>query len=197
MKPGSVISPLRTAPPGRGCSSSTSTLQPCSASRFAATSPLWPGPDHDRVDVSERIFKSLPSSGAPEPFRRRGSEGSPTRMATNRALHAGPTRGGLGRARRPRRLRLLGRRLQRDPRRRRPAGRQPGSQLPPHGRHSARLRSIDHTQSLEARAPGLLRMRAKARPLGTARVTMPMTPKDGGTRRADDRETRWAHSWLS
>ena len=39
----------------------------------------------------------------------------------------------------------------------------------------------DHTQSLDAEAPRLLRIRAKARPLGTARVTMELTPKDGGT----------------
>ncbi|HEV2785588.1 MAG TPA: hypothetical protein VGV67_04310, partial [Solirubrobacteraceae bacterium] len=38
-----------------------------------------------------------------------------------------------------------------------------------------------HTQSLDAEAPRLLRIRAKARPLGTARVTMELTPKDGGT----------------
>ena len=39
----------------------------------------------------------------------------------------------------------------------------------------------DHTQSLEARAPQLLTLRAKARPLGMARVTMEMIPRDGGT----------------
>lgn len=39
----------------------------------------------------------------------------------------------------------------------------------------------DHTQSLEAQAPHLLTLRAKARPLGTARVTMEMTPMDAGT----------------
>jgi len=39
----------------------------------------------------------------------------------------------------------------------------------------------DHTESLDAQPPRLLTMRAKARPLGTARVTMEMTPKDGGT----------------
>lgn len=39
----------------------------------------------------------------------------------------------------------------------------------------------DHTRSLEARAPRLLRMRAKGRPLGTARVTLELTPQDGGT----------------
>ncbi|HUR86096.1 MAG TPA: SRPBCC domain-containing protein [Solirubrobacteraceae bacterium] len=43
------------------------------------------------------------------------------------------------------------------------------------------LESSDHTESLEADPPRLLRMRAKARPLGIARVTLEMTPKDGGT----------------
>lgn len=43
------------------------------------------------------------------------------------------------------------------------------------------LKVSDHTESLEAQPPRLLRMRTKARPLGTARVTMQMTPKDGGT----------------
>jgi uncharacterized protein YndB with AHSA1/START domain len=43
------------------------------------------------------------------------------------------------------------------------------------------LEISDHTESLEARPPVLLRIRAKARPLGTARVTMEMTPRDGGT----------------
>ena len=39
----------------------------------------------------------------------------------------------------------------------------------------------DHTKALEARAPELLRIRAKGRPLGTATVTMKMTPRNGGT----------------
>ena len=39
----------------------------------------------------------------------------------------------------------------------------------------------DYTEALEARPPYLLKMRAKGRPLGTARVTLEMTPKDGGT----------------
>jgi uncharacterized protein YndB with AHSA1/START domain len=39
----------------------------------------------------------------------------------------------------------------------------------------------DHTVALEARRPSLLRLRAKARPLGTAQVTLTMTPQDGGT----------------
>ena len=43
------------------------------------------------------------------------------------------------------------------------------------------LEISDHTESLEARPPKLLRIRAKARPLGTASVTMEMTPRDGGT----------------
>jgi uncharacterized protein YndB with AHSA1/START domain len=43
------------------------------------------------------------------------------------------------------------------------------------------LEVSDHTESLEARRPERLRMRAKARPLGTATVTMEMSPRDGGT----------------
>jgi uncharacterized protein YndB with AHSA1/START domain len=43
------------------------------------------------------------------------------------------------------------------------------------------LKVSDHTESLEADPPWLLRMRAKGRPLGTARITLEMTPRDGGT----------------
>jgi uncharacterized protein YndB with AHSA1/START domain len=43
------------------------------------------------------------------------------------------------------------------------------------------LELSDHTESIEARAPELLRMRAKGRPLGTATVTMELVPRDGGT----------------
>jgi uncharacterized protein YndB with AHSA1/START domain len=39
----------------------------------------------------------------------------------------------------------------------------------------------DHTVSVEAEPPHLLKIRAKGRPLGTATVTMKMRPKDGGT----------------
>jgi len=39
----------------------------------------------------------------------------------------------------------------------------------------------DHTECLEADEPRRLQLRAKARPLGTAKVTLEMTPKDGGT----------------
>ena len=39
----------------------------------------------------------------------------------------------------------------------------------------------DHTESVEAVEPHRLTLRAKARPLGTAKVTLEMTPKDGGT----------------
>jgi uncharacterized protein YndB with AHSA1/START domain len=39
----------------------------------------------------------------------------------------------------------------------------------------------DHTVALEAERPGLFRLRAKGRPLGTARVTLRMVPHDGGT----------------
>jgi uncharacterized protein YndB with AHSA1/START domain len=43
------------------------------------------------------------------------------------------------------------------------------------------LKISDQTESLEAEAPRLLRMRAKARPYGAAQVTMEMTPDAGGT----------------
>src|SRR3954451_17985749 len=39
----------------------------------------------------------------------------------------------------------------------------------------------DHTKVLEAERPSLLRLRAKARPVGTAKETVRMTPVDGGT----------------
>jgi uncharacterized protein YndB with AHSA1/START domain len=39
----------------------------------------------------------------------------------------------------------------------------------------------DHTESVEADPPRRLKLRAKARPFGTASVTLEMTPKDGGT----------------
>jgi uncharacterized protein YndB with AHSA1/START domain len=43
------------------------------------------------------------------------------------------------------------------------------------------LKVSDHTVSVEAERPRLLKIRAKGRPLGTATVTMKMRPKDGGT----------------
>jgi uncharacterized protein YndB with AHSA1/START domain len=43
------------------------------------------------------------------------------------------------------------------------------------------IKVSDHTVSLAARPPGLLRMRAKGRPLGTATITLEMKPRDGGT----------------
>jgi uncharacterized protein YndB with AHSA1/START domain len=39
----------------------------------------------------------------------------------------------------------------------------------------------DHTEVLDAAPPTFLQMRAKGRPIGTARVTMRMSPRDGGT----------------
>ena len=39
----------------------------------------------------------------------------------------------------------------------------------------------DHTVSLEARRPELLRMRSKGRPLGTATVSLELEPHDAGT----------------
>jgi hypothetical protein len=43
------------------------------------------------------------------------------------------------------------------------------------------LKISDHTVSIEAERPGLLRMRVKGRPLLTAIVTMEMLPRSGGT----------------
>lgn len=61
-----------------------------------------------------------------------------------------------------------------------PAWPAPGSRFH-HTIGAGPLKVSDHTESLEAQPPRLLRMRTKGRPLGTARVTMQMTPKDGGT----------------
>jgi uncharacterized protein YndB with AHSA1/START domain len=44
------------------------------------------------------------------------------------------------------------------------------------------LRLRDYTASLEAQPPRRLVLRAKARPLGTARVTLELGPHAGGTR---------------
>ena len=43
------------------------------------------------------------------------------------------------------------------------------------------LKLRDHTESLEADPPRLLRLRTKGRPLGVANVTLEMLPRDGGT----------------
>jgi len=43
------------------------------------------------------------------------------------------------------------------------------------------IKVSDHTVSLAARPPELLRMRAKGRPLGTATITLEMNRRDGGT----------------
>jgi uncharacterized protein YndB with AHSA1/START domain len=43
------------------------------------------------------------------------------------------------------------------------------------------IKVSDHTESLEARPPELLRLRAKGRPLGTATVTLELSPRDAGT----------------
>jgi uncharacterized protein YndB with AHSA1/START domain len=43
------------------------------------------------------------------------------------------------------------------------------------------IRVADHTESLEARPPTLLRVRAKGRPLGTATISLELIPHDGGT----------------
>jgi uncharacterized protein YndB with AHSA1/START domain len=43
------------------------------------------------------------------------------------------------------------------------------------------LRLSDHTEVLESRRPQRLQLRAKGRPFGTARVTLELAPRDGGT----------------
>jgi uncharacterized protein YndB with AHSA1/START domain len=59
------------------------------------------------------------------------------------------------------------------------------------------LRVSDHTESVEAQRPSLLRMRAKARPLGTASVELAMTPQDGGTRVRMTENPDGLTAWLS
>jgi uncharacterized protein YndB with AHSA1/START domain len=59
------------------------------------------------------------------------------------------------------------------------------------------LRVRDHTESLEARRPSLLRLRAKARPLATAQVTLTLTPQDGGTRVRMTESPDGLTSWLT
>ena len=59
------------------------------------------------------------------------------------------------------------------------------------------LKISDHTESLEARRPDLLRLRAKARPLGTAKVTLTMTAQDGGTRVQMTENPDGLTSWLT
>jgi len=59
------------------------------------------------------------------------------------------------------------------------------------------LKIDDHTESLEARRPNFLRIRAKARPLGTAKVTFTMTPQDGGTHVAMTENPDGLTSWLT
>jgi uncharacterized protein YndB with AHSA1/START domain len=73
---------------------------------------------------------------------------------------------------------------------------QPGSRF----HHTVGIRPLrvsDHTESLEARRPSLLRMRAKARPVGTARVTMTLEPLDGGTRVRMTENPDGLTGWLS
>jgi uncharacterized protein YndB with AHSA1/START domain len=43
------------------------------------------------------------------------------------------------------------------------------------------LKISDHTLSLDAQPPRMLCLRAHGRPLGTARVTLELTARDGGT----------------
>jgi carbon monoxide dehydrogenase subunit G len=43
------------------------------------------------------------------------------------------------------------------------------------------IKVSDHTVALDSRPPELLRLRAKGRPLGTATITLELTPRDAGT----------------
>ena len=129
--------------------------------------PGAPGPRAARAALTEhrlRRFISLP--GGP-----RGHE---------RPLHAGPARAAVWAALAdPGELRLLGRRLEADPRRR-PGLAGARLPLPPHDR----LRPVhgrDHTEALEAEPPRRLVLRAKGRPALTARVTLDLQPQAGGT----------------
>jgi uncharacterized protein YndB with AHSA1/START domain len=73
---------------------------------------------------------------------------------------------------------------------------QPGSRF----HHTVGIRPVrvsDHTESLEAQRPSLLSMRAKARPVGTAKVTLTMTPEDGGTRVRITENPDGLTGWLS
>jgi uncharacterized protein YndB with AHSA1/START domain len=55
----------------------------------------------------------------------------------------------------------------------------------------------DHTESLRALRPTLLELRAKARPLGTARVTLELLPEGGGTRVRMTENPDGLTSWLT
>jgi uncharacterized protein YndB with AHSA1/START domain len=59
------------------------------------------------------------------------------------------------------------------------------------------LRVRDHTESLEAQRPSRLKIRAKARPLGTATVTLTMTPQEGGTRVRMSENPDGLTAWLT
>ena len=59
------------------------------------------------------------------------------------------------------------------------------------------LKLDDHTESLQAHPPHVLRLRAKARPLGTAQVTLELTPQDGGTRVRMTESPDGLTAWLS
>jgi uncharacterized protein YndB with AHSA1/START domain len=55
----------------------------------------------------------------------------------------------------------------------------------------------DHTVALDGRRPAFLRLRAKGRPLGTAQVTLTMTPQAGGTRVRMTENPDGVTSWLA
>jgi uncharacterized protein YndB with AHSA1/START domain len=55
----------------------------------------------------------------------------------------------------------------------------------------------DHTVALDARRPTFLRLRVKARPLGTGQVTFTMTPQAGGTHVRMTENPDGVTSWLA
>jgi uncharacterized protein YndB with AHSA1/START domain len=73
---------------------------------------------------------------------------------------------------------------------------QPGSRFH-HTVGAGPLKLDDRTESLEAHPPRMLRLRAKARPLGTAQVKLELTPQDGGTRVRMTENPDGLSAWLS
>ena len=85
--------------------------------------------------------------------------------------------GGMGGPRRPGRLRLLGRRLEGDPRRRARAGPRPARSSTTRSASARSTLSRPHRGARGRARRSCLRLRAKGRPLGTATVTLRLTPE--------------------
>ena len=178
MKPGSVSSPLLAAPPGSSARLQHHHLPATLGEHVRRHQPIGSGADHDRVVVR-------PHTG-PIPRRRRlkarlaaSREGRRVFVATNERFMpvqpeavwdvlADPGNYGYW---------VVGSKLIRDADSGWP---QLGSKFH-HTVGIGPFKISDHTVSLEARPPELLRLRVKARPFVTAIVTMELRPKDGGT----------------